>query len=56
MRQLVRDCGGEWAALTLFRKLLKKVSQIYFGIFARIWKQKRHVGVEKVAGKVSCLN
>ena len=54
--QLVKDFGGEWAALTLFRKLWRKVFLIYFLSFARTWRQKRQVWVEKVAGKASCLN
>ena len=30
--QLAKGFGGEWAASTLFRKLLKKVFRIYSGI------------------------
>ena len=54
--QLVKDFGGEWAASTLFQKLLKKAFRIYSGIFARIWKQKHRAEVAKIAGKASCLN
>ena len=55
-KQLVKDFGGEWAALTLFRKLWRKVFLIYFLSFARTWRQKRQVWVERVAGKASYLN